>query len=756
VRVFYPKFVKCFIFERKKQLKLKFFILIIFLQTVLVGTAQNSGSFVTDLKERTELKFSFAETGYSYNRYPKDSIPITFENYMWLPIPERKMAENSMYVFESEFYVAEKFRSEKIALAVGPMNYPCRLFLNGLYIASYGEIGARYITKTQFSSAVELPDYLLHFADSVNRLTIQVYPEKVTKPALFKYFISSEKNVEQWAFRRNFVRIDLIKGASMFFVVLFFYFVLGYIQRKDKSDKRYLIFAFICLLFSISYINFTISYNSLYELAIYKTARTLTPIVTYLLLLFTIKNTGIFDRKKLLLFLLIPISIAAIYILLQKDIESLEKSFFLFSILVNFPYIIFIFIISLISAVKTGQRNKIVFFIGLIVFIATIVTDTYYFAAHINPYTWYIPLGFFAFLVAIFFILSSEQTQIYHLSIERLVELEKLKDNLELMVVERTKKIEQQKTEIESQSEQIEIQRDAVIERNLEIEKQNQQLTEKNDEISIKNTILNQQKEEISTQLHHLEKLYIELEINNKIIENQKLEIRQKLSDSIAKTIELKNETIKAQLKAITNQMNPHFIFNTLNAIKYFILQNDIQTSDLYLDKFAKLMRFTLYNSINETIILKDEINTLTLYLELEQFRASKKFNYSIHFEDDTIVNNYKIPSLLIQPFVENSIIHGIRTLTYDGKIELDFKIEDDILICIVEDNGVGRSNLENSKKQINHISVGISLITQRLKLMSELYEGNYSFEYVDFQESKDGKTGTKVILKLPIFQQYF
>jgi LytS/YehU family sensor histidine kinase len=382
--------------------------------------------------------------------------------------------------------------------------------------------------------------------------------------------------------------------------------------------------------------------------------------------------------------------------------------------------------------VKTRQRNKIVFFIGLIVFISTIVTDTYYFAAHINPYTWYIPLGFFSFLVAIFFILSSEQTQIYHLSADRQAELQKIKDNLELLVVERTKQIEQQKTEIE---------------------KQNQLLTEKNNEISIKNTILNQQKEEITTQLHHLEKLNLELEINNKIIENQKQEIRQKLSDSIAKTIELKNETIKAQLKAITNQMNPHFIFNTLNAIKYFILQNDIKTSDLYLEKFAKLMRCTLYNSINETIVLKEEINTLVLYLELEQFRANKKFDFNIHIDDETILDFHKIPSLLIQPFVENSIIHGIRTLACDGKIELDFKIENDILICIVEDNGVGRQKPGEMKKHSEHISVGISLISQRLKLMSELYNGNYSFEYIDFQESTDGKTGTKVILKLPLFQ---
>jgi hypothetical protein len=736
-------------------LKLKFSILIFLVNLSVWCIAQNKSDTFSDLNEKFYPRFSFSEVSFSTEFFRKDSTGIIFENYEGQAIPELKMLVNSMYVFESEFYIEENIRNSKIALAVGAMDYPCQIFINGKYLASYGEIGDAYISKTQFSSKLELPGYLLNFGDSINKLSIQIYPHKGIKPALYKFFISSKQSVEKYIFRRNFIRIDLVKAASIFSIILFLYFLFSFIQNRDKKDKRYIIFAFLCIAFSLSYINISISYNSLNELLIYKIARASTPLLMYLVLLLTVKNTGYLDNKKLSWLLFIPILFFVIYLSVQPDIDRLEKAFSLFSIIVNFPYFLLIFILSLISVIKTRQRNKIAFFIGLIVVITTIISDTINYTSHINPYTWLIPLGFFSFLISIFFILSSEQTHIYHLSIDRQIELQKLKDNLELLVIERTQKIMHQKAEIEAQREEIEVQRDAVIEQKDEIEKQNHLLTDKNDEISEKNAILLQNKEEILTQIHNLEKLNIELEIQNKIIENQKLEIRQKLSDTIAKSVELKNENVKAQLKAIANQMNPHFIFNTLNAIKYFILKNDITTSDLYLEKFAKLMRCTLYNSLTDTILLKDEINTLTLYLELEQFRANKTFDFNINIEDVSILSYYKIPSLMIQPFIENSIIHGIKTLEVNGLINLDFKIEKEYLVCTIDDNGVGRQKSGEMKKQskTEHKSVGISLISQRLNLMSELYHGNYSFEYIDMTETTTGKSGTKVILKLPVIE---
>lgn len=707
-----------------------FFFLIIYISTF----AQKEKAIVDDLDSRFYFDFQFTETLLSENIYSKNNEKIIFKDYEFKAIPERKLTYESMFVFKSDFYVDKKFENENLSLAVGSMDFPCQIFLNGIQIGHFGEFRNKYIAKTQYATNLQLSNSILNYGDSINTIVIQIYPRKGIKPALFKYFISSDLKVERWSFWKNFIRIDLVKGASIFSVILFLYFGLSFIQNRDKRDRKYLIFSFICILFSLSYLNISFSYNANYELLIYKISRFFSPILTYLLAILTFKITGILNKKIFYKILFIPAIFFSVIFLFQNDIENLEKKFALFAAVVNFPYIMLIFTVSLLSAIKTKKRNRIAFLIGLIVVVASIISDTVNFLSHVNPYSWFIPLGFFSFLISIFFILSSEQTQIYHLAVDRQIELQEIKKNLELLVVERTKQIENQKNEIQNQ---------------------NELLTEKNIEISEKNTILQQQKEEIVTQIHNLENLNLELEIRNKIIENQELELRRKLSDSLAKSVELKNENIKAQLKATANQMNPHFIFNTLNAIKFFILKNDIKTSDLFLEKFAKLMRKTLYNSIYEIITLKDEVETLTLYIELEQFRANNKFDFSIEIEDESILTYYKIPSLLIQPFIENSIIHGIKTIEGKGIIDIKFRVEEEFLCCIIEDNGIGRKKSSEMKKEkkSEHKSVGINLISERLKLMSELYKGNYSFEYFDYEIEKDQKTGTKVILNLPIFE---
>ena len=701
------------------------------------------------------MDFTYAETPFSENFYNTDSSAISLEIYKNQAIPEKTFLEKSMFVFESNFNIDTNLKSEKLSLAVGSMDYPCQIFLNGIYLVSFGDIQNYKVSKIQFSTEVELPQNLLNFGDSVNKLTIQIYPNEGIKPALFKYFISSKEIIVKWIFYRNFVRIDLVKAASIFSLILFLYFLFGFIQNRDKKDKRYLIFAFICIAFILTYINISISHNYIDELFIYKISRSSAPFLTMLLLLFTIKNTGYLNKKAIIILLFIPISISALLIILQSDLFGVEKMFALFAKLINFPYFLIIFILSLISAIKTKKLNKIILFIGLLVVFFTMISDTINYISHINPYTWLIPLGFFSFLISIFFILASEQTHIYHISIDRQIELQKIKDNLELLVIERTKEIMHQKDEIEAQREEIEVQRDTVIGQKDEIENQNHLLSEKNKEISEKHSILLQQKEEILTQNQNLESLNLELENKNKIIANQRDDIKKELTETIVKTVELKNENIKSQLRAIANQMNPHFIFNTLNAIKYFIQKNDIKTSDLFLEKFAKLMRLTLYNSINETIAIKDEIETLKLYLELEQFRSNNKFSFKIEVENEEIINYHKIPSLFIQPFVENSIIHGVMPNEKTGHINLFFKDKDTHLLCIIEDNGIGRQKADELKKQSknNHVSVGISLISQRLSFMSQIYKGDYSFDYIDLAQPENQITGTRVLLKIPIFQ---
>ena len=280
-------------------------------------------------------------------------------------------------------------------------------------------------------------------------------------------------------------------------------------------------------------------------------------------------------------------------------------------------------------------------------------------------------------------------------------------------------------------------------------------VTQRTSEINQKNEILQSQKEEILNQRDNLDDLNKLLALQKEKIAGQRDEIEKELKETLVKSETLKKESFKFQLKSIANQMNPHFMFNTLNAVKYFILQNDIETSDKYLGKFSKLMRLTLYNSLQNAVPIEDEIEALSLYLDLEKLRSREKFNYSIKIDEALDTKYHRIPSMLIQPFIENSLLHGIYNKKGKGEIKLELKKKKNIIHCIIEDNGIGitKAGELKKKKLKTHVSVGTSLIQQRLKLISELYKNNFYFKYSDIIDKNKKLTGTKVDIELPIIE---
>jgi len=220
-----------------------------------------------------------------------------------------------------------------------------------------------------------------------------------------------------------------------------------------------------------------------------------------------------------------------------------------------------------------------------------------------------------------------------------------------------------------------------------------------------------------------------------------------------SREIKTKNK-LKAELnlymqKALRQQMNPHFIFNTLTSIQYYILQNDNISSNKYLSKFAKLMRLTLDNSQHNTIRLEDELNALNLYIELEQLRFETKFEYEI-ITDDSLLE-YQVPTLIIQPFVENSIRHGIMHLQGKGRITVEILNADGLLLCIIEDNGVGRKRSEEIKNSKNktHQSLGTKITQTRLDLINSLYGSGLNARYTDLYDDAGTATGTRVEIVL-------
>jgi len=208
--------------------------------------------------------------------------------------------------------------------------------------------------------------------------------------------------------------------------------------------------------------------------------------------------------------------------------------------------------------------------------------------------------------------------------------------------------------------------------------------------------------------------------------------------------------------EALAQQMNPHFIFNTLSSIQYYINENDKKASNKYLTMFSQLMRMTLDNSYQKTISIAEEVKTLNFYIKLEQLRFEGKFEYEIRICDEFDPSKYQIPSLLLQPFVENSIWHGLmHKETKDGKLDICINKYKNEIQCKISDNGVGRFKAEqiNTKRNKTHNSLGSKITESRLKLINSLYGNDLSIIYNDLVDSSGNAEGTEVIIRLPLIE---
>lgn len=210
-----------------------------------------------------------------------------------------------------------------------------------------------------------------------------------------------------------------------------------------------------------------------------------------------------------------------------------------------------------------------------------------------------------------------------------------------------------------------------------------------------------------------------------------------------------KRRILEANKKALRSQMNPHFIFNSLNSIQHFILSNDARMANKYLSKFSTLIRNVLAFSDRESIYLFEEIALLKDYLDLEKFRLKDKFDYRIEVSPELNINSCKLPSLVIQPIVENAVWHGVANIERKGDIHLRFYSEGKMLKCAVSDNGEGKKSVTN--KAVNHVSVGLTKTQERIKLWNERSE--YAIEFIDRKEQFN-EYGTLVIISLPLISE--
>lgn len=229
-------------------------------------------------------------------------------------------------------------------------------------------------------------------------------------------------------------------------------------------------------------------------------------------------------------------------------------------------------------------------------------------------------------------------------------------------------------------------------------------------------------------------------------IELQKLEAEKEKA-------ELQQKSAELEMQALRAQMNPHFIFNSLNSINRFILQNNRLDASEYLVKFSRLVRLILQNSKSPLITLDSELEAMNLYLQLESLRVDNHFEYKIIVDKELDTHAIKIPPLIIQPYVENAIWHGLMHREEKGQLEIELYEEQEILCCKVTDNGVGRKKASELKSQqpVDHKSMGMQITTSRIELHQK-QKSNAEHVIVTDLVSPGGEVcGTEVLLKIPI-----
>ncbi len=205
---------------------------------------------------------------------------------------------------------------------------------------------------------------------------------------------------------------------------------------------------------------------------------------------------------------------------------------------------------------------------------------------------------------------------------------------------------------------------------------------------------------------------------------------------------------------ALKAQMNPHFIFNSLNSIQQYVLENDFKGVNNFITGFASLIRQTLDVSSKHVISLEEELNYISTYLRLEKMRLEDKFTYEIRLGSDIVPSDYVIPPLILQPCLENSIRHGIRyRKDKEGKITVDIRKNENYLICTIEDNGVGRKLAEQYKgaRHIEYQSRGMSLTVSRIEMLPGNSNYKAGVDWEDITTDNGSVAGTRVIIKLPL-----
>ncbi len=214
--------------------------------------------------------------------------------------------------------------------------------------------------------------------------------------------------------------------------------------------------------------------------------------------------------------------------------------------------------------------------------------------------------------------------------------------------------------------------------------------------------------------------------------------------------IKFDKQVKEVEMKALRAQMNPHFIFNCLHSINKYVIENDKENASAYLSKFANLMRLILENSREQEVPLKKDLDALELYMQLEALRFKNKFSYNIKTDEGIDKENTLIPPMLLQPFVENAIIHGVQNKE-NGEIKIRVSKEKEMICCVIEDNSNLKENVIATDESKKHKSLATKIINERLSIINQIKKVKSSVNIFDLNNAENKIGGRRVELLLPL-----
>ncbi len=211
----------------------------------------------------------------------------------------------------------------------------------------------------------------------------------------------------------------------------------------------------------------------------------------------------------------------------------------------------------------------------------------------------------------------------------------------------------------------------------------------------------------------------------------------------------LHRKVVQSEMLALRSQMNPHFIFNAINSIQHYVLTNEKELANKYLVKFSKLMRSVLELSKEELVPLKDELDTAKLYLEIEALRFNDAFDFEIICDPGVDNSSISLPPLLIQPFIENAIWHGLLLKEGPKRLLITVQYKNDFLEITIDDNGIGREMAGRFKnEELKRKSFALDITSDRLAILQQLHGLDVAFKVLD--KTENGKAdGTRVIITI-------